>query len=827
MRRTTRWTVARVIAGSVACVGLGALAGCEAVIGLGSLSERSADAGAGADGATGKKDGSTSGKPDGSASGKSDGSSSGPDARKHDAGAGCTIAGAFYASGAPNPDNPCQSCAPATSATVWSSAKDGTSCGQGDVCSGGNCASGCFIGNAVDGGPDGAVTGGMVVTAAFVNPSNPCESCQPGTSTTAWTNISDGTACGTTLMNVCSSGACTPGCFINGAVYDSAAPSPNNACQTCQPGTSTTAFTNAMDGASCGNGQFCAGGQCGTQCVIAGTTYTTGTVNPNNVCQVCQPGTSTIAWTSYVAGTSCGTGEFCNAEMVCGPGCSVGGTFYATGAASPTDACETCQPASNTIGFTNLADGASCGSGSVCNGGNCAAGCYIDGSPYSPGTANASNACQICKPSVSTTAWTNSGGTGCSAPPDASADAPSADACTSQTVDTSKGVFVVSGSPTTSCGSASGPCGTITSALAVAVADGRSIIYVASGTYTEAITLPAGMTIEGGWTYLGGGTWQPLCGANPAATSILQAPAGSAQAVTASYSGSSAIENFTIISEPTSSVGAGQSVYGVFATGSGTKLTLANIDIQVANAGAGAAGSAGSAATTSVACTSPGAGAAGAPGPIGGAGLAGAYSASGFAPGGAASVGGTGIAGENGGAGGAGTTSTTCGATCDIETCSPPECSPAMTTCSPIAGTMTVTGGNGSPGCGGNGGTGGSGGAGGGSSVAVFAWGAVVDITGGAFTPGNGGAGGSGGSGGTGAPGAVGAAGSSACMNGGCVGKACKTTTDPLGGPGGTAGGPGGTGGQGGGGAGGDSYCYYRGGGANSEVSSSESIPLL
>ena len=102
-------------------------------------------------------------------------------------------------------------------------------------------------------------------------------------------------------------------------------------------------------------------------CVVGGTFYPTGAKNPANACQTCQPGTSATTFTNVTNGTSCGAGEVCNGTA-CSSGCFIGGTFYASGAVNPADACQTCQPATSTTVFTNSPNGvnASCPAGDVC-----------------------------------------------------------------------------------------------------------------------------------------------------------------------------------------------------------------------------------------------------------------------------------------------------------------------------------------------------------------------------------------------------------------------------------------------------------------------------
>ena len=52
-------------------------------------------------------------------------------------------------------------------------------------------------------------------------------------------------------------------------------------------------------------------------------------------------------------------------------------------------------------------DGSSCGTGKVCSAGVCQDGCWIASAFVASGGGNASNTCQICVPSTSTTNWSN------------------------------------------------------------------------------------------------------------------------------------------------------------------------------------------------------------------------------------------------------------------------------------------------------------------------------------------------------------------------------------------------------------------------------------
>jgi hypothetical protein len=97
-----------------------------------------------------------------------------------------------------------------------------------EACEGGVCVATCQIDD-------------KQVPAGGVNATNPCEQCSPTTSATAWTQRADGTSCN--AGQVCSTGMCTPKCFIDGMFHASGAPNPGNACETCVPETSTTRWT--------------------------------------------------------------------------------------------------------------------------------------------------------------------------------------------------------------------------------------------------------------------------------------------------------------------------------------------------------------------------------------------------------------------------------------------------------------------------------------------------------------------------------------------------------------------------------------------------------
>jgi len=192
-----------------------------------------------------------------------------------------------------------------------------------------------------------------------------------------------------------------------------------------------------------------------TSCVIGGTSYASGAANPANACQVCKPTTSSLDWSSADEGTSCGSGQFCDAGT-CKAGCFISGAYYANGAANPANACQTCQTAYALTSWTTSTNGMSCGTGQVCSGGTCQSGCWIDGALVGSGTTNASNACQSCKPATSTSEWSsNTDGKSCGTGRTCAAGKCQ---CTAGTDCGTSGCIDVNGTDSNHCGSCTNVC---------------------------------------------------------------------------------------------------------------------------------------------------------------------------------------------------------------------------------------------------------------------------------------------------------------------------------------------------------------------------------
>jgi hypothetical protein len=379
--------------------------------------------------------------------------------------------------------------------------------------------------------------------------------------------------------------------------------------------------------------------------------------------------------------------------------------------------------------------------------------------------------------------------------------------CATKVADPASGVFVLAGFPASaSCGDAAHPCPDLTSGISALA--GKSSIYLGPGTYPH-VSITQNVAILGGWN-VNDSAWAASCDLGLSVIS-------DAVSVTVNVSGAVTVTLDTLtINNATTSPAAGESLYGVFSTGS--NVTLSNVSITVAAAGDGAGGGHGTPGGTA-----PDDGGCppmdgGAEGTTGTPGPAGSFGSTGYVPG---TIGGTGTSGWAGRSGARGgdycktvqtnlNACTTYNHAVDGGGCAPQA--PNGIVCSPV-----VNGG-----CGGVAGTGGGGGAGGGSSIGVYASGGSVSIHGSVVAAGPGGMGGAGGTGGGGGAGAAGITARpgpqylAACHSQFVVSAfTCQADTpEPYidAGSNGTEGDQGGQGGTGGGGAGGDSYGYYASG---------------
>lgn len=256
---------------------------------------------------------------------------------------------------------------------------------------------------------------GSIHAASATHPTESCLSCQPGRSSTTWSPVVNGSLCGNAL--VCNDGVCGTGCYIEGVAHDPGASNPANPCEACAPSVSTDAWAQKPDGTACASSKICRSGTCASACFIEEASHTDGAINTANRCQTCDAAVSNFSWTNRALGTTCDTDKVCNASNACVVGCFIEGSVHAPGALNPTNRCGSCQPDVSTTAWTPRPLGTSCGTGGICSPSNlCAQGCFIAGTYYAANAANPTNACLQCQPSNSTTAWSNRDeGTSCGA----------------------------------------------------------------------------------------------------------------------------------------------------------------------------------------------------------------------------------------------------------------------------------------------------------------------------------------------------------------------------------------------------------------------------
>lgn len=435
--------------------------------------------------------------------------------------------------------------------------------------------------------------------------------------------------------------------------------------------------------------------------------------------------------------------------------------------------------------------------------------------------------------------------------------------------DADQAVFVATTGNDTASGTRDAPVATITRAIAVAVAGGRTQVLVAEGSYVESIVVAAGISIHGGYRANAG--WLRFT----TAKTTIAAPASASAVVVDGVHVETRLSRLTLRSDDGIGMNASSIAVvvknstmirfedSIVEAGDGTEGTAGSTPAQPPQAPAGGVG--GTAYFNAGDCSStvyespegnPGAGGGGTPPacnrggsgrpfvgssnpvsggwagasvsgnacvggtattPLGQAGTVGSrgadalpgttgtISAGGFVPDLALS-GGPGGAGAGGGGGAVGTHDGRAYGDCGSE---------MGTICSPAPG--------GGGGAGGRPGLAGSGGIGGGASIGILVWNATLAMTRVTVRTGAGGIGGAGGVGGLGGLGGAGGSGTELAVW--STHPTPRFMTCPPGGTGG-AGGTGGQGGGGGGGSGGPSVGVVLGGGATLASMASVSFQL-
>ena len=257
----------------------------------------------------------------------------------------CLIAGACVAAGTPKPDNQCQHCDPGTLATDWvnrpedSGCNDEAVCTTDDVCKAGLCK--------------GTLLGGCCDKDSDCNDSEACtlDTCDVATGDCVFDPApKEGGECDDldfcTVDESCAGGTCTgadrdcsaAGDACNVGVCDKAlsqcVPSPKPGQPACDDAEGCSSDDKCVDGVCAGTEYDCADeltctddvcdgvGGCTNNpaegfCVIGGACVAAGEVSPGDECLVCEPTTSSSAWSPAPASASCNDGDPCTEDDVC------------------------------------------------------------------------------------------------------------------------------------------------------------------------------------------------------------------------------------------------------------------------------------------------------------------------------------------------------------------------------------------------------------------------------------------------------------------------------------------------------------------------------
>lgn len=315
----------------------------------------------------------------------------------HTARAGfCAIDGLCLRSGEPNPTNPvCQMCNPATPG-MWTPVEgvpceDGSYCTVADTCSAAGTCTGlprdctdtqACTADACDEAADvcthvlasGCMIGGACFAAGAANPADPCFECDPARGATTWSPRPGA--------------SCDDGLFCTGVDECDATGVCVGTPRACDDALSCT--TDSCDEAA----DACVAAPTSDSCVIGGTCYANGTIDPGNPCRACIATTSRSSW-SPRTGVACDDGLFCTEVDSCDATGACTGT--ARGCSDGNDCtADTCNETTNACEST-LAGGS----------------CVIDGVCRPAGGLNPANACQECRPATSTSAWSVRTGASC------------------------------------------------------------------------------------------------------------------------------------------------------------------------------------------------------------------------------------------------------------------------------------------------------------------------------------------------------------------------------------------------------------------------------
>jgi hypothetical protein len=188
-------------------------------------------------------------------------------------------------------------------------------CCPGTICGpwGNVCQPGCRI-------------GGVAYRVGTINPANICQVCRPGTSTTAWSSVTNGTACSDgnacTQTDTCQSGSCTGANLVVCSAQDQC-----HDAGTCNRSNGTCSNPTKANGSPCDDGNFCTQSESCLSGVCQGGSPRNCDDGVACTTDICRAG----GCASIPDDTLCAAGQTCDAIAGCQASCQASGTFFIAG----------------------------------------------------------------------------------------------------------------------------------------------------------------------------------------------------------------------------------------------------------------------------------------------------------------------------------------------------------------------------------------------------------------------------------------------------------------------------------------------------------------
>ncbi len=231
--------------------------------------------------------------------------------------------------------------------------------------------------------------GGACVASGATNGANTCETCQPGASTSQYSNVSNGTSCNDgnacTLADSCQGGVCSGSNPVVCTAMDQC-----HAAGACNPSTGACSNPAAPDGTSCTGSNLCdqsyacVGGSCTGSYPVVCTAS-----GPCQVAGTCNPATGACSSSNAPDGTGCSDGNACTQSDSCHGGACVGGNPVVCTASDPCHTVGTCDPTTGACSTPTASDGTTCTGTNLCVAYACQSGGCNPGTPITCPPADA------------------------------------------------------------------------------------------------------------------------------------------------------------------------------------------------------------------------------------------------------------------------------------------------------------------------------------------------------------------------------------------------------------------------------------------------------